>query len=339
MTVRGDASDRRALAIVTGVVFGGVLLLAVLGADGDADVALAARRAAEQRQAAQARAQSAEGGDRADVGVAALLEVEAGAQAPDVLRRAAAAVAYDDADIAGLVEDLRDDGVRWNGTHAMRRLLSLPPGRVPELERALTSADAQQRGYAAAVLRLRHLEHGGEPCAELLTMSVAALRRDSVDRNIWGTLGMSPRVASVRFLSGYADRARDELLRAIDSPDEQQRFFAAWLLAQAGIRDRAARCAFVLVEHLRDNDIEGDAMVAANGLFRLGPAALPVMALARRHADEQMRRLLDLIELDLRSPPTRDEHFRARQGMHGVTSLYHDPAIQFDVHRSVVPMF
>jgi hypothetical protein len=110
------------------------------------------------------------------------------------------------------------------------------------------------------------------------------------------------------------------------------RFLCAFVLGQAGFDDAVARR--ILVEHLADNHIGGDAIMAAHALYRLGPAALPTVRGAMAFADEQARSLLKIVELDLIDPPRDPEAMRQRAAMHGATRLYHDPAIEFDVGRS-----
>lgn len=55
-------------------------------------------------------------------------------------------------------------------------------------------------------------------------------------------------------------------------------------------------------------------------------------------ADAQARRLLDLIELDLVRPPRNQTELRTRtRELSSITTLYHDPVLQFDAFRSRVP--
>lgn len=55
-------------------------------------------------------------------------------------------------DVDGLIEDLRDDGVRWNAIEAMRALERLPDPPTDELHDALDSDDWQQRQLASTLL-------------------------------------------------------------------------------------------------------------------------------------------------------------------------------------------
>ncbi len=240
-----------------------------------------------------------------------------------------------ESELSSLVQDLRDDGIPGNGQCASRRLAHLTKGPVPALEAALRSWDLQQRHLAADVLRNRYQRDGGLPSTDLLGVCVEALAHD-VRVQLRRTHLDNVTATSTRFLVPHTEAARDALRRGLGAGDAQQRFLCSFLLAQAGITDDVGIVARELVVHLGDNDIEGDALMAVHGLYRLGDAALPTVRLWRPHVDEQARSLLDLVELDLQQPPVDHSDLRARRRLHQVTDLYHDPAIEFDLHRSVV---
>jgi hypothetical protein len=53
--------------------------------------------------------------------------------------------------------------------------------------------------------------------------------------------------------------------------------------------------------------------------------------------DAQGRAVLDLVDLDVRSPPRDPKTLRERKSRHQITSLYHDPVVEYDLWRSSVP--
>jgi hypothetical protein len=246
-----------------------------------------------------------------------------------------------DADVRRWVEDLRDDHLAGNAESAIPRLVSLPPGSLPELEGALAAIDVQQRHLAARVLRRRGERHGDGPSARLLEVTVEGLAAGLADQLIARRLceTWNPAADCTRFLAGHAHTASESLRRALAGGDSQQRFLAAWLLALAADeRDAPAICR-ELVPRLADNAVAGDAVMAANGLYRLGAASLPTLRAWRPWVDEQARSLIDLVELDLSDPPVTLGQFAVRRGMHRVSDVYHDPASEFDVSRSRVPQW
>lgn len=234
-------------------------------------------------------------------------------------------------DVEHCIEDLRDDNIRGNATTALRRLRQLDRSMIPVLERALTSPDVQQRHLVAEVL------YGLDAPASRLLVEVAvqALGHD-VSRVIVATGLASPAASATRYLADHTAAALAELRFGLGSADPQQRFLCAFLLAQGGHALDADVVCRELIEHLADNHIQGDALMATHGLYRLGERGQTSARAWRPYVDEQARALLDLIDLDLRTPP-RDRRELAHRGtLQRVTSVYHDPALQFDIKRSRV---
>lgn len=114
----------------------------------------------------------------------------------------------------------------------------------------------------------------------------------------------------------HMDKAEPLLIGALKSDDLQQRFFAAAALGWAGKGTADVdRIAAILVPHLKDNRISGDAVIAGGALFRLGKAVAPKLTEALRTAtDEQQSDFLRLILRDLQDPPKTDRDFEKRRG-------------------------
>lgn len=247
--------------------------------------------------------------------------------------------------IVGWVSDLRDDGIAGNAIAALRRLVRLPPGSIAELQQSLASPDPQLRHFAAGVLRARCQLHKDRVTEGLLRVSVEALRSDlgPVSMAAFSTRIGPLLQGTTMFLAEHAAAAHDLLVPQLASSNKQQRFLSAYLLAQSELRERtrwqANRIAHELVEHLVDNEVEGDAMMATNGLYQLGADALPVLSGSRRYLDEQGRKLVDLIRLDLEQPPRTKPDLYRRSSMVSISRIYHDPAVEYDLSRSRVPGF
>ncbi|MEC8651251.1 MAG: hypothetical protein VXY92_01710 [Planctomycetota bacterium] len=241
--------------------------------------------------------------------------------------------------VATAVADLRDDDASFNAIHAADDLRRLRAGE--QLEQALDSSDAQQRHLAALVLRGRVEAGRAEASPRLLEVTVDALTSDICQR-VPGLLrmsGSSPEPWAARFLAPRARAARSALERGLQATDAQQRFLCGYLLAQAGMREHAAQITNELLGHLNDNDITGDAMMAAHGLYCLGPVIEPVLLDNWRFVDEQGRGLIRLIRLDFERPPRSRAELVARSGIADVSCLYHDAAVEYDIQRSSVPRF
>ena len=228
------------------------------------------------------------------------------------------------------IADLADDDVRWNAHRAMSRLRRIGLTAEAQLEAALHSHDWQQRQLAAHCLR--GLE-GYEPSDRLLEVTVEGLRDDDLPvetrrgrQTAYTCVYNAARGAP--YLLRHATQAEVYLLEGLGSDDEQQRFLCACILGHAGLQSGIPDGVPVLLEHLRDNDIPGDAMLSTAALYRFGLEVMPHLLAALPEADDQQARLIDLIVLDLTDPPENEEELRARKSMQDVTDIYYDPALQ-----------
>jgi len=234
-------------------------------------------------------------------------------------------------DIAPLVADLADDDVRWNALSALRLLSAFGDDAVPELELALDSPDWQQRQLAAVALR--RIEDY-LPSSRMLEVTVEGLRHDGMP---WGRADASTGTGNTmiynanrgtRYLLDHGRRAESALIEGLRGDDHQQQFLCAYILGCTGRTAALEDAAPILIEHLRDNDIRGDAIMAAIALFQFGDDVLPYIAFALRNADEQQQRLTWLIMLDLDRPPQNRRELERRKDLHDITDRHFDPLIQ-----------
>ncbi len=237
-------------------------------------------------------------------------------------------------DVAQLVRDLEADDVRWNATRAVQTLQTHPDAARPLLMQALQSPDWQQRQYAFLVLAT----DSDCPITEsMIQTAVEALRDDHMgsraraadgSRETWDNAK-----AACDYLVGVGHVSEFELASALLSDDAQQRFLAAYCLGMMGSNIAVEHCAAELLPHLRDNDIDFDAVMAAPALYRLGPAVMPALLRARPGADQQQAELIDLLILDLTNPPSTHAELVERKGRQSITENYFDPAIQVHMHQ------
>lgn len=229
------------------------------------------------------------------------------------------------------IADLAHDDVRGNAQAALAELRRAGERARAALEDALRSPDHQQRQLAASLLRAL----GGEPSRELLLVSLEGLRHDRIpaDPGVGLAFLHLPNAReSASFLVGHARRVEDELLRGLQSVDGQERLLCAYVLAASRTQRGIERTTHVLIEHLADNDVPGDAVLASAALYRLGAAGLPFVRHAQAGADEQALALLRLVELDVLAPPRDAGELRARKELHAATRSIPDPALQCDVN-------
>jgi len=203
--------------------------------------------------------------------------------------------------IAELIADLAHDDVSWNAQAAMTRLRGQPEAREA-LEKALLSPDRQQRQLAASLLR----EFDDEPSDRLLAVTLEGLRHDRFPLDP-ETGQFTPMVENAtngtRFLEKHAQRIWTDLTIGQESPDGQQRLLCAYLLARSRCPHTLPRTCQILVGHLFDNDVNGDAKISVDALRGLGRAGLPYLRAAIPSADDQARGFLRQLVSELTDAP------------------------------------
>lgn len=229
-----------------------------------------------------------------------------------------------------LVEDLRNDQQWGNASSAMEALEMLGPRAIPALEHALTDPDRQKRHMAA--MTLQRIDAYTNPSPTFLKVCVEALENDYEP--------MFNRSSACFYLTDRlppgADALLDPLLAdATRSSDPQQRLLSACI---AGWRARANLLPYaapVLIDAMRDNDVEGDARVALPALFRFGDPVRPYLEPLTNDLDQQLADSckLILLRLDGVTADGPDKHliWRLNHVTHGeidpteYTSFYHLP--------------
>lgn len=244
--------------------------------------------------------------------------------------------------VSMLIDDLRDDEVRWNASNALRELSRMNPPPIDALEIALQSDDWQQRQLAAAALRQMP---SYRPSRAFCRVLVEGLRDDDLPRHDPED-GEAPTMTwvfnaiyGVKYLLERPRIATEELAKGLSVPDVQGRFWCAFVLGMTGRHEYVDDAAPILIEHLGDNQFGSDGVYAAAALYRFGMPVLPYLESARFGADRQMQSLIDLIVLDLFNPPRTPSDFAKRAVMHNVSELYHDPIVEFRFGSPEPPCF
>lgn len=183
--------------------------------------------------------------------------------------------------IRELVEDLRDDDVRFNALSSLRSLRELAEEAVPALERALRYGDYQTRQFSAVALYglLMREDRDYMPTPLFNRVLIEGMRDDA---GAFGDvyIGMNNARRGYDYFSNRpeeVDRAETTLVGAIYGSDPQQRLLSALILAQAGKTAYTQRLSEILAPHLADNDLMSDGGLAANALYALGPSAWPYL--------------------------------------------------------------
>lgn len=222
-----------------------------------------------------------------------------------------------------LMNDLRDDSIRFNAIHA-RDELKFHRGleQIPYLEKALESDDCQQRQIAASLLRSIDEFNATE---RLIQETVAGLQNDKLPGRF--DIFVFNATEGVRFFLQHPTVGTDELESALDSDDFQQRFLAAFILGATGRAEKILRIAEILIPHLKNDAIQLNACMATHALCQAGKNVTPFLAPIRDSEDAQQRAAARLILLDLESPPKTKGQFLARKQHHNLSLFRSDPAI------------
>jgi hypothetical protein len=233
-------------------------------------------------------------------------------------------------DYRELVAALRDDEIPGNASKALRILSRCDNRILPLLEGALDSDDHQQRQLAAIVLR----DRVDEPSARLLEVSLEALRIDDLPQDRWRiTKGAENAGHATNYLLPRLPAVADRLIANLSSEDRQERFLSAYLLARGRDARAAPRVCEILIEHLRDNQLFGDAALSADALYQYGMVARPYLIHAELHADEQAHGLLRLLQYDRSRALDSDAARRERRKQHRWATEHYDPVIPADPGR------
>lgn len=213
-------------------------------------------------------------------------------------------------ELAALLDDLRDDDVRFNAQHAMWRLRALlqdevaRPAVTAALVDTLDATDLQQRYFAATALMDGGVE---DPPDRLLAVAVDMMCEGRVEGSPRGIYELrrcieSPQTKSIRFLTEHVDAARDRLLPLLErTHDEEARSLGAYVLATQGRAEDTDRLAPVLLARLRDNDQRGDAVMAMNALMGLDRERVVWWLQSGHFPDEQFTRSKRLLLVALRN--------------------------------------
>jgi hypothetical protein len=217
----------------------------------------------------------------------------------------------------GLADDLMNDQRRGNAQRAERLLWALWPESEPALEQMVQGPDVQARILAAAILRQRCLM----PSKRLLRACIEELRddRNIVERYI----GRGNSSAAADYLVIWADDAWELLEQAMKSDDMQQRLLAAAVAGHARLVRLIDLAAPILIEHVRENTIRGDAKVAAPALFRFGKDIVPYLQPYVDCEDAQLRATARCILERLEHPERPVHKLRSRLPM--LTLTVSDP--------------
>lgn len=175
---------------------------------------------------------------------------------------------------------------------------------------ALNSPSRQVRQFAMMQL----ISVNGEPSQRLLDVCLEALDDDTIpvdtkrpmaQRN-WTPEGNACNAAE--YLVAHASRVEKEIDKGLESKDWQHRLLCAFIAGRGGLAKLMPKAAPILIEHLKDNDIRGDAATAMSGLYGFGNTILPHL---RAMSKPDAQQLLARDVLELRFAADSDKTFEA----------------------------
>lgn len=167
------------------------------------------------------------------------------------------------------------------------------------LTAALDSTDRRTRQLAMCIL----CSWGtAEPTKRMLEVCYEGLEDDAIPldktrpKNARVIAPVGNACDATEYLVAHAEPAKLLIQRGLTSKDEQQKLLCAFIAGRANMTRLAPLAIPILLEHLRDNEIRGDAVTAFNGLRGFGKAALPHFDSVAR-PDEQQRVAMSILKL------------------------------------------
>jgi len=231
-----------------------------------------------------------------------------------------------------LIEDLKDDKERYNAIMATAELgerIESIDGRWKTrrlLEFALDSTDRQQRWLALGLLQSFSLlpQIGGaayhppermlDVCEESFSKWSPGYRQDMIPYD----LSSEKTIAfAVQFLDRLEGRVEELLAK---TKRKETKLLCAYLLARGKRIRHFPIIAPILIEHLEDNRIPNDALLAMEGLFSLGTGSIAWLESSRAGDDPQAAACARLLKLEL-GGPAKTEAEREQRGQ--LTNLTH----------------
>jgi len=217
---------------------------------------------------------------------------------PALVELTAPRAALTQREIAGLIEDLRDDEIKGNAGRAVDALRAAGPEVLLPLQRALRSNDFQQRQLAGYLLVGRDETPLVQALADVLVEGLgddlpagASAAHDPIQlRHGFDLRELFRELLSVR--PALFQLGLPRLTPLLDSSNPWLRFDAARIFAAQRSEVAHERTLAVLLEHLEDNDDDSDARIALPAIAGFGADALPVLERHWPGRDDQQRALL-----------------------------------------------
>jgi LysM domain len=198
------------------------------------------------------------------------------------------------AEIRKLVRDLRDDDVPHNALRAYYELMERRCQAASFLEEALYDGDFQCRHAAAQLLRASMDCPNFKVSDRLIEVTFEALDQEHDQSDLAECIWLGDGYRLLQETGVYA-RVRNRILNNLNGTNGRARLYSSLLAAQHGESTYMHQLARILIPHLADNDLHGDAAVSAHALFQLGPAALPYLQSHRNSPDRQQAEMTELI--------------------------------------------
>jgi len=249
-----------------------------------------------------------------------------------------------------LIASLEHDRVWWNACVAAAELgdrILYESDRTHTralLEKALDSKDEQQRFLALGLLQAFALVptpggHPYYPTERMLEVFFESITPKGYSRYSWRpgyrySMEFIPYEPSsektVAFALQFIDRIELRLVDLLEKTrHEELRIFCAYVLARTQNGQPPSIIAPVLVEHLRDNSISNDALMAMEGLYALGPGSIAWLEAAQLDDDPQAKACAELLTLELYGPARNSAERERRDQLTDLTSKCYNPVLDW----------
>ena len=216
--------------------------------------------------------------------------------------------------------DLKEDHTRWNATNTHYTFLQGKTAvNIDVLQKAFEEGDSQSKTSLVEIVKRRNIR----PWDLVIKRVVEDLKNDRGEGHYYFRIGNAK--SATIYLLNWWTLAEPYIRNALTSDDSQQQFRAAIIVGFAGSTKDMKAALPILMPHIYDNKIMGDARLAVPALYHFGPKVVPLLLQELENADEQAHAIL-LHIIERLEYPNRLYH-ECRHQLPWITNVANDPVM------------
>ena len=214
-----------------------------------------------------------------------------------------------------MTNHLRDDHQRMNRSWEKPILFERFEVARPALELALADADGQLRNDAKRAFLFENFNERFPALNRAILDDFEHYSGNRPRRMYPGGRGFIRMNSTLEqeWLVHHGEHFYDILLEWLLGDDRERCAVAAHVFARRGWIGHEEKVVSVLLDHLSDDDRDGNGFLAAKALFHMGSKILPLLKRITQFEDLQQETFLRLLIWDIEDPPSDMEDLRLRK--------------------------